>query len=121
MADSDVDWGQGLIELSEFARENQIDTLYLSYFGAVDECMYDLPPIKPLLPDQPVKGWVAVSENNYRGLFVFSTETFYATDTCRFLVFDFVPQETPHTLYRWLDAYELKAHPTNSIRVYHVE
>lgn len=121
MSDSDVDWGQGLIELSEFAQENQIDTLHFAYFGAADECMYELPAIKPLPKNEPVKGWVAISENIYQGIFVFSSEYFHQKDTCRELVFDIHPENKPHTFYRWLDAYEVKANLTNSIRVYYVE
>ena len=38
--DSNYDWGQGLIALSKFQKQNKIDNLYLDYFGSVDPKTY---------------------------------------------------------------------------------
>ncbi len=121
MGDSDLGWGQGLIELSEYAQENQIDTLHFSYFGVADDCMYDLPTIVPLSVDEPVKGWVAISENNYHGIFGFNEDLFNIDPKCRILALQFFEMDKPHTLYDWLKDHEPKAVMANSIRVYHIE
>lgn len=34
LGDSSLDWGQGLIQLRDFMRENHIDQVYLGYFGS---------------------------------------------------------------------------------------
>jgi hypothetical protein len=36
LTDSNVDWGQGLRELSRFLREGEVGAVYLSYFGSAD-------------------------------------------------------------------------------------
>jgi len=36
LIDSNLDWGQGLIELKEYIHERQIEEYYLAYFGAVN-------------------------------------------------------------------------------------
>ncbi len=117
LLDSDLDWGQGLIELSEFSKANDIDTLHLAYFGYTNDCFYDLPVIRHLPPDKVVSGWVAVSALNYWG--VFEGEIIPDGD-CQVLSFKFDPPEKPHSRYRWLDQYELKTRAGGSIRVYHV-
>lgn len=123
IADSDLDWGMGLKELSKFSMENNIDTLHMSYFGVADECLYDLPVIYSLPTDEKVKGWVAISENTYWGVFSHRTRKANTADslTCKILMLKFLDQDKPHTYFRWLDDYELKAKLGNSIRMYYVE
>jgi hypothetical protein len=55
--DSSLDWGQGLIELREFMKEENIDLVYLAYFGSALPEGYGinyvrLPSFYPL-PPQP--------------------------------------------------------------------
>jgi hypothetical protein len=121
MADSDLDWGQGLVDLSTYAKDHHIDKLYISYFGNADNCMYDLPEMTPLPRDEKVKGWIAVSENNYWGVFDFSDDVFTNSEGCKQLQFHGSDKETPHTFYRWLDAYKPKAVLAGSIRMYYIE
>jgi hypothetical protein len=78
--DSTLDWGQGLIELREFMRENGIPRIYLSYFGTAWPAGYDINYV-PLtsyfrLPDMPVHDtaepptWVAISATNLTGTYL---------------------------------------------------
>ena len=120
IADSDLGWGQGLIELSNYSKANNIDTLNLSYFGIADECLYDLPKIVHLPINQEVKGWVAISENNYWGIFTHLNNT-SDTTACRKLGIEFLDQSTPHSYFRWLDNYKPITKIAGSIRIYYIE
>ena len=47
LVDSNLDWGQGLPELTEWLRKHQQGRpLYLSYFGSDDPAFYDLPGVQ---------------------------------------------------------------------------
>jgi len=121
MADSDLGWGQGLIELSKYADEENIDEMYLSYFGIADECLYDLPAIKPLPHNKKVKGWIAISENNYWGVFDFAADNFSNAEKCRPLQLTVPDLNEPHNYYRWLDSYEPVARVGGSILIYYIQ
>ena len=62
LVDSNLDWGQDLLRLERRARELKIEALRLFYFGTADAERHDLPPLLPLVSDQPPPGWFAVSE-----------------------------------------------------------
>jgi 4-amino-4-deoxy-L-arabinose transferase-like glycosyltransferase len=78
LVDSSLDWGQGLLELRDFMREEQIPRVMLSYFGSALPHGYGidyvaLPSFFPLGPDrglgdgeQPPR-WLAVSATNVAG------------------------------------------------------
>ncbi len=40
--DSNIDWGQGLKELGKWVRENNVNGIYLSYFGTADPHYYHI-------------------------------------------------------------------------------
>jgi hypothetical protein len=61
LVDSDLDWGQDLYRLELRAAQLQIPHLNLAYRGSADLSREPLPPFYVLPPNQPVKGWVAVS------------------------------------------------------------
>lgn len=76
LVDSSLDWGQGLIALREFMRDENVDAVLLSYFGSASPEAYDvtyvpLPSFFPL--DQPASPpaetprWVAISATNLAG------------------------------------------------------
>jgi hypothetical protein len=78
LGDSNLDWGQGLIELAEWRRQHPGDSLYLSYFGLADPASfglryrpmpggyrYDRPPLSFPDPNRPC--WVAVSITQLQG------------------------------------------------------
>ena len=62
--DSNVDWGQDVLRLVRWARDERIPsvTTSLASFAPLDHI--GLPPRKELQALQPVQGWVAISEFN---------------------------------------------------------
>lgn len=119
--DSDLDWGQGVVDLAKFSSKHNIDTLWLSYQGLFQDCWYPELPVLKLLPkDSVVHGWIAVSEMHYRGCFHGVTEPM---DSCSLYAFSFEPTKNfqPHTRYRWLDQYPLVGKVGGgSLRLYYV-
>lgn len=77
MVDSNVDWGQGLLALRDFMRDEHIDAVYLGYFGSALPEGYDiryspLPswsplPLQPPLPEKPK--WAVISVTLLQGLY----------------------------------------------------
>lgn len=63
--DSNLDWGQDLLRLGRVVRERRIDHLHISYFGTADWRRH-LPMAEELPREQRVRGWVAVSEMQFR-------------------------------------------------------
>ena len=62
LADSDLDWGQGLRALSKrlhAAGVRHVDANFGSYFSSLP--LYDLPPIEPVDPFRQREGWSVVS------------------------------------------------------------
>jgi len=112
LADSNLDWGQDLILLREFLEKHpEIEELKFSYFGATNpeyygvRCKYLYSPFYMreaeynLYPHcEPISGWVAVSVNNYLGIYFEN-----------------------HDCYRWLDAYEPLYKIGHSIWIYDIE
>jgi hypothetical protein len=83
MLDSNIDWGQGLIELRRFMTAHHIDTIQLAYAGRVDPAVYGIhyrelgPTLRP--------GWVAASVNLIYGRMYFVNGGAFANDPFRFL------------------------------------
>jgi hypothetical protein len=119
LVDSDLDWGQSLFQLAEYQKVNNIDSLYLGYMGFFNSCWYPELRLKHLPPDTEVKGWVAVTETVYRGLFYSKT---MPIDDCTLYQFSFDPTNGMklHSKYRWLDKHKLVTR-IGGIRLYHVE
>jgi 4-amino-4-deoxy-L-arabinose transferase-like glycosyltransferase len=78
LADSSLDWGQGLLALRDFMREHDIPVIYLSYFGSALPAGYGIEHV-PLasffpLPRQPAPvqtpQWAAISATNLNGLYL---------------------------------------------------
>lgn len=55
LVDSSLDWGQGLLQLRDYLRENGIERVYLSYFGSARPDGYgiDYDPLYSFFPLQP--------------------------------------------------------------------
>lgn len=72
LVDSSIDWGQGLLALRDFMRENNIPIVYLSYFGSARPDGYGIPyvaassffPLMDVRPPGPRPAWIAVSATN---------------------------------------------------------
>jgi hypothetical protein len=61
LAESDVDWGQDLHRLSERLKVLGIQQVSIAYFGSARLDQAGLPPFTGVPPDQPVRGYVAIS------------------------------------------------------------
>ena len=61
LVDSDLDWGQGLVALSEELRRRGISTVSLAYFGTADIDRHKLPAPRQLPPGERRQGWIAIS------------------------------------------------------------
>ncbi|HEY5019758.1 MAG TPA: hypothetical protein VII17_01950 [Steroidobacteraceae bacterium] len=62
LVDSDLDWGgQDLRRLERVLAARHVRQLSLGYRGTADLALEALPPYTLLKPNQPVKGWVAIT------------------------------------------------------------
>jgi len=72
LADSSVDWGQGLLALRDWMQRNEVPSVYLGYFGSALPEGYGIryammPGFFPLEPQPPLPEpprWVAISATN---------------------------------------------------------
>jgi len=65
LIDSNLDWGQDLVALNSYMRENDIEKIKLGYFGRVDPRIYGID--YQLAPKEPGKGVTAISTNFLMG------------------------------------------------------
>jgi hypothetical protein len=98
LVDSDLDWGQDLLRLSDALRARQVDAVALAYFGTADLRRHNLPPFRRLLPYQRTTGWIAISESELKMGGV----------------------QEPSDAFSWLEAYQAVAFAGRSIRIYHI-
>jgi len=61
LVDSDLDWGQDLLRLSNDLRALHVEHVAIAYNGSADLTRMNLPSFETLPPCDPVTGWVAVS------------------------------------------------------------
>ena len=61
LVDSDLDWGQDLRRLERRLAELKVPSVSLAYSGTADLQRERLPPFVQLPPDQPAKGWIAIT------------------------------------------------------------
>jgi 4-amino-4-deoxy-L-arabinose transferase-like glycosyltransferase len=61
LLDSDLDWGQDVLRLSQTLRENHVSKFSVMYSGTADLSNFDLPPYDTLEPYERTTGWVAIS------------------------------------------------------------
>lgn len=61
-ADSNIDWGQDVLRLAKVVEERKIDHLHTAFMNSTRLWAHGI-NATGLVPHQPVKGWVAVSEN----------------------------------------------------------
>lgn len=69
LADSSLDWGQGLLALRQYEREHPGEQIWLAYFGSVEPQVYGV-QARSLAERQRVTGTVIVSSSNLAGQFL---------------------------------------------------
>ncbi|CAN5695884.1 hypothetical protein BH23GEM10_BH23GEM10_17720 [soil metagenome] len=77
LVDSSLDWGQGLLELREFLADNDIPSVYFSYFGSALPGGYGIAhvpllsyfPLPPQPPPDEEPRWIAVSATLVSGTY----------------------------------------------------
>jgi hypothetical protein len=102
LVDSDLDWGQDALRLTNTLRARGIDTLSVAYFGTADLSRHHLPRLLPLVPHQRTTGWIALSETALK------------------MGRPNPPFTPPFDGFSWLEAYEPVALIGRSIRLYHL-
>ncbi len=65
LVDSNLDWGQDLVGLAQFMRQQGLERINLYYFGTADPAYYG---ITRNVPPQP--GWFAVSATHLMGVYL---------------------------------------------------
>jgi len=106
--DSNYDWGQDFYELVSFVEVNNIDEIYVDYFGGENPSYWLGKKYKKLEPRQitePPSGWIAVSVNQLVGGVAEP-------------VFGF---DQPSGYYKWLEEYGPVARVGTSIFIYYVD
>jgi len=106
--DSNYDWGQDFYRLLTFVEKNNIDKIYLDYFGGENPKYWlgeKYIQLKPKEIKKAPKGWIAVSINQLQGGIAKPVPGF--------------DQETG--FYNWLKDYEPVARMGYSIFVYKIE
>ncbi len=82
LVDSNIDWGQDLGRLAEWLDANQVDDVWLSYFGEARPDHYGIsytgldsfpprlmnPLARPYYPHDPAPGWYAISATTLQGV-----------------------------------------------------
>ena len=66
LVDSDLDWGQDLHRLSVTLRQLGVQSVSLDLFETADLDRAQLPDYHVLQPGEPLTGWVAISEFEFR-------------------------------------------------------
>ena len=96
----DLDCGQDVARLGEALKKRNVETIHAALFTSanVDE-MHLAPVVDPLLPNQPVSGWVAVSIRTLR-------------------LGDAGHKTYPRDAFWWLDSYKPAADVGGTIRIY---
>jgi len=61
LVDSDLDWGQDLLRLSNDLRSRGVEHVAIAYNGSADLNQMNLPPFDTLVPCVRETGWIAIS------------------------------------------------------------
>jgi hypothetical protein len=103
--------------LATQTRQRGIDRLHVALFaGATRQCEHGLPRLEPLIPHQPARGWVAISEAYAVG----SHESTALRNPCDPVSFwSGAKAPPPPQYFRWLDGHE-PAWRGGDIRLYHI-
>lgn len=112
LIDSDLDWGQDFLLLKRELHARRISSVHYGFFGTVDPCGPDVPTLLPLLPRQPVTGWIVLSEQFYRSNFFLSVRRESCTAN------HYSVSKASGDAFDWLKANEPVARVGASLRLY---
>lgn len=115
LIDSDLDWGQDFPLLQRELRARHVPSAHYGYFGTMDPCGPDLPPLTPLQPGVPVTGWIVLSEQFYRSDFLVSIRREDCASPPRY---KFVVDRGG--AFDWLKGYQPVARIGATLRLYHL-
>jgi hypothetical protein len=116
VVETDLDWGQDLLQLREFVRAHDVRQLHLAYFGTAIPCRLGLGELLPLEPSVRTDGWIAISEVYAREILTIGLRRHPCDERPgRY------PPEALRGGYSWLDNYQPVARIGRSIRVYHID
>jgi len=106
VVDSNYDWGQDLKRLQQFVKENNIQKIYVDYFGG-DDVEYRLGKAWQKFDPkkEKPKGWLAISATFLQGGIGRPIRGF----------------DQPTGYYRWLLDYKPAARAGNSIFIYYIK
>ena len=106
VVDSNLDWGQDILRLSQFIEKNNIKEIKMDYFsGAPAEYYIKTAKITSFNREVPQKGWLAISATILMG-------------ACKS---DKIPCSYGERVYTWLDSYKPVAKIGYSIFVYDIK
>ncbi|MCX6813774.1 MAG: glycosyltransferase family 39 protein [Candidatus Azambacteria bacterium] len=106
VVDSNIDWGQDILRLSQFIEKNNIKEIKMDYFsGAPAEYYIKTAKIESFDRETPQKGWLAISATILMG-------------ACKS---DKIPCSYNERAYTWLDQYKPVAKIGYSIFVYDIK
>jgi hypothetical protein len=115
LIDSDLDWGQDILLLKRQLRARQIASVHYGLFGIVNPCDPDWPKLVPLVPRQPVTGWVVLSEQFYRSRLHFSLRRESCAPHARYIF-----NKDPPDAFDWLSSFQPVARVGASLRLYYL-
>jgi hypothetical protein len=100
--DSDLDYGQDLWRLRDSCSRLHVDSMWIVYNGSADLNLFGLPKWRPLPPDAPQTGWVAIS--------IYKLKLGEATE------------QSPDNFsaYSWLEKFQPVAYVGKSMRLYFI-
>jgi len=75
LADSNLDWGQGLLALHKYQAEHPHEQISLAYFGSVDPAVYGI-NANPLAENEHATGTVIVSATHLAGEYLKDPEAY---------------------------------------------
>jgi hypothetical protein len=113
LLDSDLDWGQGLLQLRDELRARGAQNVAIAYVGFTNPCRLGLPPLRALRPEHPETGWIAVSENYFRD----RSQLLLRRDPCDFDSM-YRPGEVGPAPFAWLREHRPVSVVAGSIRLY---
>jgi len=116
VVETDLDWGQDLLQLREFVRAHDVQQLHLAYFGTAMPCRLGLGELLPLEPKVRTAGWIAISEVYAREILTIGLRRHPCDERPAGY-----PPDAIRGGYAWLDNYQPVARIGRSIRVYHVD